>query len=237
MSDSANRSQFEAVGDEFRPDLLLEVRDRTRAAVCDIAVQIVPRMTEPEARALAVDVLRDRGLRKGWHKILVRFGPNTTKNFEDPSEPGVILGADDIFFVDIGPIYQGCEGDAGDTFFVGEDPEMIKAVTDVRAIWDATRRRWLDDGLTGTALYEYAAAISAALGWRLDLELTGHRLSEFPHSAHFDGTLDGTDFRPADLRWILEIQIRHPHRNFGAFYEDLLIEDDELQSARPSGGG
>ena len=43
--------------------------------------------------------------------------------------------------------------------------------------------------------------------------------------------------RAADLRWILEIQIRHPHRNFGAFYEDLLIEDDELQSARPSGGG
>ena len=236
VSNFASQDQVEAVGADFRPDLLLNVRARTRAAVYDIAAQIVPGMTEPEARALAAAVLRDRGLRKGWHKILVRFGPNTTKNFEDPSDPGVILGADDIFFVDIGPIYQGCEGDAGVTFFVGDDPEMIKAVTDVRAIWDATRRRWLDDGLTGRALYEYAAATSEARGWTLDLELTGHRLSEFPHSAHFDGTLDGTDFRPTDLRWILEIQIRHPRRNFGAFHEDLLIEDDEVQSARPSGG-
>lgn len=27
---------------------------------------------------------------------------------------------------------------------------------------------------------------------------------------------------PTANRWILEIQIRHPSRNFGAFYEDLL---------------
>ena len=61
------------------------------------------------------------------------------------------------------------------------------------------------------------------------MELTGHRISEFPHSAHYDGTLDGVGFRPTDKRWILEIQVRHPDRNFGAFYEDLLVEDDLLQ--------
>jgi hypothetical protein len=60
--------------------------------------------------------------------------------------------------------------------------------------------------------------------------LTGHRLSEFPHDAHYDGTLDRVDFRPSDLRWMLEIQIRHPTRDFGAFFEDLLIEDEHLQA-------
>ena len=29
---------------------------------------------------------------------------------------------------------------------------------------------------------------------------------------------------------MLEIQIRHPEREFGAFFEDLLLEDDELQA-------
>ena len=49
----------------------------------------------------------------------MRFGSNTTKNFDDPSEPGVVLGENDIFFIDIGPIFDGCEGDAGDTVAVG----------------------------------------------------------------------------------------------------------------------
>ncbi len=88
-------------------------------------------MSEEEARHTASDVLAVRGLRKGWHQVLVRFGPNTTLNFDDPSHPDVVLGDDDIFFVDIGPIHGGCEGDAGDTFAVGDDPDMIRAVTDV----------------------------------------------------------------------------------------------------------
>ncbi len=84
-------------------------------------------MSEDRGRAIASEVLRERGLRKGWHKILVRFGVNTTKSFDDPSDPGVVLGVDDIFFVDIGPIHDGCEGDAGDTFTVGDDAEMLEA--------------------------------------------------------------------------------------------------------------
>ena len=187
-------------------------------------------MSEDTGRTLAATVLRDAGLRKGWHKILVRFGQNTTKNFEDPSTPGVVLGNDDIFFLDIGPIYEGCEGDAGDTFVVGDDREMTKAAEDVKSIWTMTRHRWLHDGLTGMALYQFAEETAQQLGWQLNLELTGHRLSEFPHDAHYDGTLDRVDFRPSDLRWMLEIQIRHPNRDFGAFFEDLLLEDDRLQA-------
>ena len=162
-------------------------------------------------------------------QILVRFGQNTTKNFEDPSTPGVVLGDDDIFFLDVGPIYEGCEGDAGDTFVVGDDPEMTKAAEDVKSIWAATRHRWLHDGLTGMALYQFAEEAAQQLGWQLNLELTGHRLSEFPHDAHYDGTLDRVDFRPSDLRWMLEIQIRHPTATSRVF-EDLLIEDDRLQA-------
>jgi len=30
---------------------------------------------------------------------------------------------------------------------------------------------------------------------------------------------------PASGLWVLEIQLRHPTRPFGAFFEDLLLED------------
>jgi methionyl aminopeptidase len=226
----SNREKLEATGEGVLPRQILDVRSRTRDALREIARLITPGMPEDTGRTLAATVLRDAGLRKGWHKILVRFGQNTIKNFEDPSTPGVVLGDDDIFFLDIGPIYEGCEGDAGDTFAVGDDPEMARAAGDVKSIWSATRQRWLADGLTGMALYQFAEETAQELGWQLNLELTGHRLSEFPHDAHYDGTLDTVDFRPTDLRWMLEIQIRHPKRDFGAFFEDLLLEDDLLQA-------
>jgi hypothetical protein len=30
------------------------------------------------------------------------------------------------------------------------------------------------------------------------------------------------DYKPSADVWILEVQIRHPSREFGAFYEDIL---------------
>jgi methionyl aminopeptidase len=227
---TAVRDELEANGEGFTPSRLLDVRDRTRAALWEIAGRMAPGMSEEEARRVASDVLRDHGLRKGWHKVLVRFGANTTLNFDDPSQPGLGLGEDDIFFVDIGPIYGGCEGDAGETFTVGHDPEMIRASTDVYDLWHQVRTEWALRSTTGADLYRLAEERARAMGWVLNLELTGHRLSSFPHSAHYDGTLSEVDFTPSDLLWVLEIQIKHPDRPFGAFFEDLLLYDDVLQA-------
>lgn len=62
-------------------------------------------MLEEDARQLAKDTLERLGSKKGWHKVLVRFGANTIKNFQEPSDRGVRLGTDDIFFLDIGPVW------------------------------------------------------------------------------------------------------------------------------------
>ncbi len=229
MTTEIDQATIEAVGPACTGEQLIDVRDRTLVAVHEIAEQITPGMTETEARTMAAELLRARELRKGWHKILVRFGPNSTLNFEEPSAPGVVLGDDDIFFIDVAPIYEGIEGDVGTTFVVGIDPEMARMADDVRAIWHDTRTAWLGSGLSGPALYEVAREATESRGWVLNYDLTGHRLAEFPHHAHFDGTLTDVGFAPADLRWVLEIQIRHPERAFGAFHEDLLIVDDEVQ--------
>ncbi len=221
-------SGLEATGEKFAVQPFLEMRQRTRHSVNDIASRVKVGMVEEDARAMARDVLSDQGMKKGWHHIIVRFGSNTTKDFMEPSDKGVVLGADDIFFVDIGPVYGDHEGDGGDTFVFGSDPDHHRAKSDVKVIWDDVRDRWFREGLTGRDLYDYAEKTAAGKGWRLNRDLSGHRLSEFPHSVHYDGAMAAVDFRPSPLLWVLEIAIIHPERKFGAFYEDLLLEDQSF---------
>lgn len=225
-------SDLEGTGEHFSVAQLMEVRSRTRRAVGMIADQVEVGMVEEDAKAMARDTLSSLSMRRGWHHIIVRFGPNTTKDFMERSDPGIVLGPDDIFFVDIGPVYEGCEGDAGDTFVVGTDPEHHRAKVEVRAIWDQVRNQWFSQGITGHELYDYAIETAGTYGWNLNLDLSGHRLSDYPHSAQYDGPLADVDFRPNPNLWVLEIAIVHPDRPFGAFYEDLLLEDQSFPSSQ-----
>ncbi len=219
---------IEAAGPNFSVEKQLDVRARTHKALRQVAANIKPGMVEEDAVAMARQVLGTMGMRKGWHRVIVRFGPNTTKDFLAESEPGIVLGEQDIFFIDIGPVYGDTEGDAGETFVFGDDSEHLKAKHDVRALWQDVRDLWFEKGLTGPELYEYAGTSAAERGWRLNLDLSGHRLSEFPHEAHYDGSLAEAKLHPKPNLWVLEMAIAHPARNFGAFYEDLLLEDQSF---------
>jgi len=219
---------LEATGDKFDLEKFLEVRTMTRKAVHTIASQVQVGMAEEDAKEIARETLSSLGMRRGWHHIIVRCGINTTKDFMALSEKGVVLQPNDIFFVDIGPVHGDHEGDAGDTFVFGDDPEHHKAKHDAKAIWEIVRGKWFDTGMTGKDLYDFAIETAEAYGWKLNMDLSGHRLSEFPHSAHYDGPMADVDFRPAPKLWVLEIAILHPTRTFGAFYEDLLLEDQSF---------
>lgn len=223
MSEGTRRE--EAMGPRFEMALFREARMRTRSAIHEIAAAMLPGMTEEAGMALALDILRRAGLRRGWHGPHLRFGTNTLRNFNEPSQPGVVLGDDDIFFVDIGPVWQGHEGDGGETFVTGSDPIKGAAARDVRLLFDRAREAWRADRLSGRALYAWLNAAAAELGWRLNLAMSGHRLSDFPHAVKHDGALADTGFTPAAGLWVLEVQIRHPVLPFGAFYEDLLAEE------------
>jgi methionyl aminopeptidase len=219
---------IEGVAADFSMGKMLEVRTRTRDAVNVIASRIEVGMTEREARSTARATLTELGLRRGWHPILVRVGENTTREFFDPQGGDVVLTAEDVFFVDIGPVCDGYEGDAGDTFVTGENPDYLKAKADVVEIWNDVRNTWFEQKLGGAALYEYATRISADRGWKLSTGLTGHRLSEFPHKAYFGGTISDIAEVPSPDLWVLEIALLHESRPFGAFYEDLLLEDQSF---------
>jgi methionyl aminopeptidase len=224
-----NTEMLEKTGTNFSHEALMDARKNTKEAISLIARSIKPGMLEEDARQMAKETLERLGSHKGWHKILVRFGPNTIKNFEEPSERGVKLGDGDLFFVDIGPVWGDTEGDGGETFVVGQspDPDMTKCAEDVKKIFHTVRNQWLKSGMNGKELYDFAFKAAADLGWVLNMELTGHRLSEFPHSAYYDGTLAAVSIRPSPNLWVLEVQVRHPTKPIGGFFEDLLLEDKD----------
>ncbi len=219
-----DQAAIEAVQPGYNRAMMLTVRDMTRGAIEEIAAEIRPGMTEERGRDITRDVLKAAGMIRGWHAPQVRFGRNTLKPFGAPSEAGVVLNDDDIFFLDIGPVWRHFEGDAGATYVVGHDADMLRIAADVRRVFDDSRLAWQTRGLTGAQLYDFASQRARDLGWELNLDMNGHRLANFPHAAIHKGPLATTEFRPSDGLWVLEIQIRHPTRPISAFYEDLLLD-------------
>jgi Xaa-Pro aminopeptidase len=216
---------LERVGAAYSPERMLAVREMTRAAIHEIAASVRPGMVEEDAVAMAKRLLAARSMLRGWHDVYVRFGQNTMKTFGAASDPGVVLGRDDIFFIDIGPVFEEWEGDGGDTFVTGSDPDMARIAGDARKLFHSVRTQWVRHGSTGQQLYDYATAQARELGWELNLDLSGHRLSDFPHAVIYDGPMATVPFHPSPMAWVLEIHIRHPARGFGAFFEDMLLAD------------
>ncbi len=85
---SGTLAEMETTGPKFALDKLMDVRARTRRAVHVIADQVEVGMSEDEAKAIARRTLSSLGMRRGWHHIILRVGPNTTKSFVERSEPG-----------------------------------------------------------------------------------------------------------------------------------------------------
>jgi methionyl aminopeptidase len=224
MTNLVASSNMESVGEDFQESLIAEARHQTLRIIEEATKEIGPGVSEDQGRQIVKSLLQKNHCDKSWHAPQVRFGVNTLRGFGEPGVPGVVLGANDIYFLDIGPVFGIHEGDVGRTFAFGNDAEMNKLAIDAETIWKRVRDRWFETQDTGARLYEYAERISTELGWQLLLdEAKGHRIADFPHAAKQRSAIDGLDFKPSPNKWILEIQLRHPTRSFGAFYEDLLI--------------
>lgn len=221
----------EAVGEAFSLPAMIRARDLTFEAVNRIAAAIAPGMTEGRGGEVAEEILAAMGMERLWHRNVIRFGPGTLETFYGEFTPDYVLKDDDIFYVDLGVVWDGHEGDAGDTFAVGNDPEMAACCQAARDLWNEVAARWREDGVSGAALYQFAKARAEAMGWRLNWEVKGHRVSDFPHAIYKAGALGDFDALPTTGLWILEIQIAHPTRPIGAFYEDLLIREADVTAA------
>jgi hypothetical protein len=214
----------ERVGDRFSIEAMKHARAKSWEILRRIADGIVPGMREEDAMVMATDLLEASGMERLWHPVIIRFGRNTLKTYRQRSEPDMVLGENDLFFIDLGLVWDGHEGDVGDTFATGTDPVRAACALAARDLFALVADKWRRERTNGLALYDYASEQAAAMGWTLNHKIKGHRVSDFPHAIHKAGDLGDFVGTPAPGLWILEIQIAHPELPIGAFFEDLLIE-------------
>jgi len=213
----------EAVGASFDLDAMRHASAQSWRAIERMVDAFKPGLREPDATAICIEILDDLGMERIWHTPKIRFGANTLKKFNQKSDASIVLGDDDIYFIDIGPVFGGHEGDVGATFTTGTDPAKAACAAAAKTLFDDVSRAWKAEELSGVSLYDYAEKRARELGWVLNLDIQGHRVSDFPHSIYKAGDLGAFERVPVPGVWILEIQIAHPDKPFGAFYEDLLI--------------
>ncbi|PZP07410.1 MAG: (Fe-S)-binding protein [Pseudomonas protegens] len=212
----------EAVGLAYSLEGMLHAKRMTWEAIGQIARQVKPGMQESAAREMGLQVLREMGMERIWHPLLIRFGANTLKTFKQRSDGDPLLQENDLFFIDLGVVWDRHEGDCGATFVVGDDAEMHACAAAAKSLFDQIHDHWQSHQVAGPELYRYAQEQARAMGWVLNLDIKGHRVSDFPHAIYRAGDLGDFAACPQVGLWILEIQIAHPTRPFGAFYEDLL---------------
>ncbi|UFH48948.1 M24 family metallopeptidase [Pseudomonas sp. KNUC1026] len=213
----------EATGQQYSLAAMQQAQASTWQVIERLAARIEPGMRESDARAVGKQVLAELETPRIWHPLLVRFGANTLKMFHQRSDGDPVLGENDIYFIDLGAVYGGHEGDAGASFTTGNDPEMIACAAAAKSLYVEVEAQWRTTGATGPELYDFARQRASEMGWELNLDIKGHRVSDFPHAIYKAGDLGDYPGRPSSGLWILEIQIRHPSKPYGAFFEDLLV--------------
>jgi Xaa-Pro aminopeptidase len=212
----------ENLGEQFDLEKYLEARTRTIKAVRETSKKILPGMSEKEARTLLTDELNSLGVEKFWHPTKLRMNVNSVKNFSETSVE-TTLEKDDIYFIDIGPVFLNHEGDYGETFVTGSDPALKHLRDATHTVFAAVAAVFKEKKLSGIDLYKFAEQKAFKLGLKLNSNMYGHRLGDFPHALHHRGDLgEFTEIPNANL-WVLEIHLLDEKINRGAFFEDILF--------------
>jgi Xaa-Pro dipeptidase len=174
------------------------------------------------------------GITKYWHKRIVRAGRNTLLPYDD-NPPDLMVGEDDILFLDLGPVFEEWEADFGRTFVIGSDPAKLKMKNDVELAFAAGKRYFMENpAITSNQLFAYAQSLAAQFGWEFGGPIAGHLIGQFPHEkisgdkvtlyVHPDSSLPmySLDEKGQKRHWILEIHFVDRERQIGGFFEELL---------------
>lgn len=189
------------------------------------------RQVEDEIGVLAE---REFGVKKHWHRRIVRSGPNTITTAGD-NPPVRAIEADDIVYVDLGPVFEAWEADIGKSYALGSDSRKQKLVADLPRVFAEVQAHYrADPDMTGAGLYAFAQEAAAKAGWRFGGKIAGHLVSEFAHALipgdkklnrigpENPKPMSDPDGKGRARHWILEIHLVSPDGSFGGFYERLL---------------
>jgi Xaa-Pro dipeptidase len=176
------------------------------------------------------------GVRRHWHKRVVRAGPNTVLTYQS-EPPDRRVAEDDVVYLDFGPLFEEWEADFGRTYVLGKDPRKHKLVADIEAAFTRGKQRYMEDTeLTAGGLYDFVCGLAKEAGWEFAAPTAGHLIGHFPHetervpadqkrlSIRHGNTVNlrEPDAKGARRHWILEIHFVDQARTFGGFCEELL---------------
>lgn len=174
------------------------------------------------------------GVRRHWHKSIVRCGPNTLLGYYD-NPPDRRLADDDTVYLDFGPLFDEWEADFGRTYVLGDDPRKRLLVADLERTFRKGKALYQGKpDLTAGELYDYVSDLALQAGWEFGAATAGHLVGHFPHE-HAPGEprrfsirhgndlkLRERDANGLPRHWILEIHLVSRLGQFGGFYEELL---------------
>jgi Xaa-Pro dipeptidase len=175
------------------------------------------------------------GIKKYWHKRIVRAGKNTLKPYSF-NPPDLMIKEDDIIFFDFGPVFDEWEADFGRTYVLGNDPCKHKLKNDVETAWHEARSWYFSqNAVTGAEFFSYCVSLAEKMGWEFGGPIAGHLIGKFPHEKlskeektnyihpknHELMSLSDKDGNKRE--WILEIHFVDREKETGGFFEQLLI--------------
>lgn len=202
----------------------------TEKILSEIMAHLRPGLSEAEAGKIAVrtfEKYRALGLVKHWHPPKIYFGSHTCVSIEDRIPgPSETLRDNDIAYIDIGPVFdfdgREIEGDIGRTFIFGSDPALALLAKGAKELFRKGVLYWKSKKPTGKGLYDYIRKEAEKDDFVFNLKDAGHLIGTFPHYRTWNRGLSNYPHFPEAGVWILEIQLRHHARPYGAFYEDIL---------------
>lgn len=222
-----SNSIYERVCVDFNPRNLELARKKSWEALQIISSNIKPGMNEIEAADLAIKLLAREGSQLSWHRPIVRFGQRTSMPYSVAPDRKCILNENDIFYIDIGPVWHEAdgiayEGDVGDSYVLGNNTDFLECIQTVRYLHKIASDYWRTNNPTGVNLYEWLSQKAHDCGYEIVLEDDGHRIGDFPHKRFCKLGLSSVECQIQPNLWILEVHIRKLNGHFGGFYEDIL---------------
>jgi len=199
---------------------------------------ILAGITERELSDKIYDLAQELfGIRKYWHKRIVRTGVNTLCPYRE-NPPNLKIQENDLVFFDFGPVFEEWEADFGRTYLVGNDQHKEQMITDLEIVFEESKQFFKNNhDITGRQLFEDVVERSKKYGWEYGGPHAGHLIGIFPHEKllgecpdNYICTDNNKPMRDPDRNgnprhWILEVHLVDKEGKFGAFYEELLTLD------------
>ena len=216
---------------------LIEAEKKAELLFKEIEKQeiLVPGNSEEKINSLIFDLAYDMfGIKKYWHKRIVRCGENTLYPYNE-NPKNLTLKKDDILFLDFGPIFEEWEADFGRTYVVGDNPLKIKLSKDIEDAWHKGKAFYDScKEITGAQLYYYCQNLANDYGWSFGGEIAGHIIGQYPHEKlekenksnyihpQNHSNMNDLNAKGEKKNWILEIHFVDRDKKIGGFFEQLM---------------